>query len=60
MKFNIFLWMVLALLTAGIAARTHSRAAHMTTVSELDQDFLKVDREIRAKYKKNIGSVYKI
>ena len=52
--------MVLALLTAGIAARTHSRAAHMTTVSELDQDFLKVDREIRAKYKKNIGSVYKI
>ena len=47
MKFGIFVWLVLALLAAGVAARTHSRASHSAILSPTDPAFLRLDKKIR-------------
>lgn len=50
MKLNIFVWLVLALLAAGVTARTHTRASHSPVVGKTDPAFLKLDKEIRAQF----------
>lgn len=47
MKFSIFVWLVLALLAAGVAARTHSLASNFTAVNFKDPRFLPLDQKIR-------------
>lgn len=44
MKLGIFVWLVLALLAAGVAARTHSRASHSASVKLTDPGFFRLNK----------------